>query len=267
MLTPDYPQFAPTALPDDGLTVSAWRGCLQPFASDAAARSILCDMEAEHTLWVSAGSIRPSPLTERHWAHPLLLGMNTTCEVMLCTQVDAMPRAYLLSPRFRPHYANTLIHPHPRADQTILHDGRPLPGLCVYSSAEIMFNEEMDFHTQFLDQLTQYVAKHLIWLRTRRFCRRVGNATSVLYQPQPGEAILEQAPVAHWIQLPTGPAWATDYWSGYWPGRAARATTPAQHIRQIRPTQRCWCGLNKVYGDCHRDHDILLAKEPTAIRS
>ncbi len=206
MLTPDYPQFAPAEPPADGLTVSAWRGVLQPFANDVAARSILCDMEAERTLWVSAGSIRPSASTDQHWAHPLLVGMDATCEVLLCAQVDAMPRAYLLNPRFQPHYANTLIHPHPRSDQAILHEGKPLPGLCVFSSAEMMFSEDTDLYTQFLDQVTQYVAKHLIWLRTRRLCRRVGDATSVLYQPRPGEAIVEQAPAAHWVQLPTRPA-------------------------------------------------------------
>jgi hypothetical protein len=259
MLTPDYPQFAPAEPPADGITVSAWRGGLQPFANDAAARSILCDMEAERTLWVSAGSIRASSSTEQHWAHPLLVDMDAQCEVMLHMRAEAMPRAYLLSPRFQPHYADTLIHPHPRADHTISHDGRPLPGLCVFSAAELTFSEDTDFHTQFLDQLTQYVAKHLIWLRTRRLCRRVGCVTSVLHQPRPGETILEQAPVGHWIQLPSGPVWSVDYWSGYWPGRAARAITPAEHVRRIAPTQRCWCGLNRSYGECHRSSDMLLA--------
>jgi hypothetical protein len=217
-------------------------------------------MEAERTLWISAGSIRPSESKEQHWAYPLLLGMDETCEVMLCTQMDAMPRAYLLSPRFQPHYTYTLIHPHPRADQTILYEGKPLPGLCVFSSAEMTFSEDMNFYTQFLDQLAQYVAKHLIWLRTQRLCRRIGNVTSVLYQPRPGETILEQVPVAHWVQLPLGPVWATDYWSGYWPGKTARAITPSEHLRQIKPNQRCWCGLNMKYGECHRNRDLLLAK-------
>lgn len=267
MLTPEYPQFAQVEPPDDGLTVSAWRGDLQPFANDAAARSILCDIEAERTLWVSAGSIRPSISAEQHWADPVLIGMDTTCEVMLCTQVDAMPRAYLLYPRFQPHYADTLIHPHPRVDQTILHEGKPLPGLCVFSCAEMTLSEDTDIYTQFLDQVTQYVAKHLIWLRTRRLYRRAGNVTSVLYQPRPGEGIMERAPVAHWIQLPTGPVWAIDYWSGYWPGKAARAITPADHVRLIKPTQRCWCGLNRRYEECHRNYDLLLAKRSMANQS
>jgi hypothetical protein len=261
MLTPDYPQFVEVMPLADGLTVSAWRGLVQPFSSDVAARAILCDMEAERTLWVSAGSIRPGESTGQHWAHPLLIGMNTRCDVLVCTQKDAaMPRAYLLNPRFQLFYADTMIHPHPRADHTILYEGKELPGLCVFSRAELAFDEETNFHTQFLDQLTQYLAKHLIWLRTRRLCRRSGGVMSVLYQPYPGEFIVEQAPVAHWVQLPSGRILVVDYWSGYWPGKAAKAVTPAEHVRQIKPMQRCWCGLNRKYGECHRANDVLLAK-------
>lgn len=260
MLTPDYPQFVQTETPANGLTVSAWRGVLQPFLNDSAARSIICDMERERSLWVSAGTIRPSKVTEQHWALPLLIAMDTACEVMVFVQADAIPRAYLLNPRFQPHYGDTLIHPHPRGDQTITYDGQPLPGLCVFSSAELIFREDIDFYTQFLDQLTQYIAKHLIWLRTRRQCRRAGNVTTVLYQPAPGEPIQERSPTLHSIQTPTGIVRAVDYWSGYWPGRSARAMTPAQHLRQIRPTQLCWCGLNKLYRHCHREPDKVLAE-------
>jgi hypothetical protein len=259
MLTPDYPQFVQVEPPADGLTISAWRGTLKPFSSDAAARSILCDMEAELMLWVWEGSIRPGESICQHWAHPLLIGMETVCDVLVCTQTDAMPRAYLLNPRFQLFYADTMIHPHPRADQTIIYEGIVLPGLCVFSSAELTFSEETNFYTQFLDQLTQYIAKHLIWLRTRRLCRRSGDVTSVLYQPRPGELIVEKAPVAHSVQLPTGKIRVIDYWSGYWPGKAAKAITPSEHVRKIKPSQRCWCGLNKRYGDCHRTVDIKLS--------
>ncbi|WP_371417562.1 SEC-C metal-binding domain-containing protein [Granulicella sp. S190] len=200
----------------------------------------------------------PVESNAQHWAHPLLVNMDVSCEVMLCIQEDAMPRAYLITPRFQPYYADTLIHPHPRGDQFLLYEGRPLPGLCVFSSAEMVFTDAANFCTQFLDQLTQYVAKHLIWLRTRRLCRRIANTTSVLYQPLPGETILEQPPRRQVVQWPTGPVQAIDFWSGYWPGKGARAMTPAEHLRQIRSNQSCWCGLNKKYGDCHKAVDLLL---------
>ena len=261
MLTPDYQQFVQAEPPADGLTVSAWRGVIQPYSDDAAARSILCDIEAERTLWISAGSIRPGASTESHWAHPLLVNMAAPCEVMVCTQPDAVPRAYLLSPRYQPYYADTAVHPHPRSDQTIDYSGRPLPGLCVFSSAEFRFVEDADYYTQFLDQLTQYVAKHLVWLRTRRLCRKIGHVVTPLYQPLPGEAIVEDAPRFQWVQTRSGPARAMDFWSGYWPGRSAKAMTPAEHLRQIKPTLPCWCGRHKMYGECHRNRDSVLAGE------
>jgi hypothetical protein len=104
--------------------------------------------------------------------------------------------------------------------------------------------------------LTQYVAKHLIWLRTRRLCRWNGSDVTVLHQPAPGEAIPERAPSAQWVQLPAGSVRVIDFWSGYWPGKAARAGTPREHIRLIKPNQRCWCGLNKAYGECHRPLEL-----------
>ena len=118
------------------------------------------------------------------------------------------------------------------------------------------FKHDINFYTQFLDQLTQYVAKHLIWLRTRRLCRWNGTGVTVLHQPSPGEAIPEQAPSAHWMQSPSGRIRLIDFWSGYWPGKAARAATPREHLRLIKPRQRCWCGLNKTYGECHRPIEI-----------
>jgi hypothetical protein len=42
----------------------------------------------------------------------------------------------------------------------------------------------------FHNLLRDAVLKLLIWLRTRRLCRRLIDKTSVLYQPQSGEAIL-----------------------------------------------------------------------------
>ncbi len=255
-LTPDYPQFVPVELPHDGITVAAWKGTIQPFADDETARSVLADVEAERTLFIAAGSIRGGGKTVPHWANPLLVDMNLKCEVLICIQPEALPRAYLLKPRFEVHYENVEIHPHPRGDQAIKYAGARIPGLCVLSGAEFAFDPVQDLHTQFLDQVTQYVAKHLIWLKTRRLYRLCESRKTVLYTPRPGEFINERSPTPQVIVLPTGPKPVCDFWSGYWPGRSARATTPLQHVQQIRPAQRCWCGLTKNYGECHRPLDL-----------
>lgn len=250
-LTRDYPQFFRTANPNDGLTIEAWKGVIQPFADDATARSVLADVEANRQLYISAGSIRNSSALADHWANPLLVGMDIACEVLICIQPHAFPRAYLLSPRFARHYDSPQIHPHPRGDQTVEYEKAQIPGLCVVSGSEFQFDSEQNFHTQFLDQVTQYVAKHLIWLKTRRLYRFSGTGKSILYTPRPGEVIFDHPPKQHVICLPTGPIGVVDFWSGYWPGKSARATTPLEHIRQIRKVQRCWCGVDQPYGDCH----------------
>jgi HxlR-like helix-turn-helix len=96
---------------------------------------------------------------------------------------------------------------------------------------------------------------------TRKLCRKIGHVVTTLYQPLPGEAIVEDAPRFQWVQTPSDPALAMDFWSGYWPGHSAKATTPAEHLRQIKPTKPCWCGRHKMYGECHRNSDAVLAGE------
>jgi hypothetical protein len=255
-LTPDYIQFLPTEVPSDGLTVRAWRGAIQPFVDDSVARFVLSEIEAGRQLWISAGSIQGGTPAKPHVLDPLLVNMAVPCQILVCEQIDAMPRIYLLSPRYFEHYGLG-VHPHPRGDQLITYKGARIPGLCVFSSAEVIFDTKQNFYTQILDQVTQYVAKHLIWLRTRRLLRIAGNQVTVLYQPLPGEMITENPPLEHIITLPSGrPIKVKDYWIGYWPGEKARATTPLQHVQQIRPNQRCWCGLERDYAQCHRAQEV-----------
>jgi len=265
-LTPDYPQFVPVETPNDGITVSAWRGIIQPFMDDETARSVLADVEAERTLFIAAGSICGGGKPVSHWANPLLVDMNVKCEVLICIQPEALPRAYLLKPRFEVYYENLEIHPHPRGDQAIKYAGARIPGLCVVSGAEFVFNPDQNFHTQFLDQVTQYVAKHLIWLKTRRLYRLCESRKTALYTPHPGEVICERPPTQHIVALPTGPVSVCDFWSGYWPGKGAKAMNPLEHIRQIRLNQRCWCGLAKEYAQCHRPLDLAQLSPQSQLR-
>lgn len=257
-LTPDYPQFQQCEAPDDGVTQRAWRGVIKPFSTDEDARSLLADFEADKQVWISAGRIRALPNITSHWANPLLVNMDISCEILLCEQCQAVPRAYLLSPVFPEYYANNdpVIHPHPRGDQTITYQGRKIPGLCIVSGAEFSFDKNISLATQFLDLTTQYVAKHLIWLRTRRLLRTDGNSTTVLYQPMVAEPIFDDRPRVQRLMTPAGRINIFDYWTGYWPGKHARAMNPLQHVQQIKPTQNCWCGAFKHYGACHRESDI-----------
>ena len=260
-LTPDYPQFRPAPVPLDG-TTAAWADWIRPFASDHAARSVLADLLAGRQLMISQGQILNRGSVCSHWANPYLVGMSGPCEILICFRPDAQPRAYILNTPLELHYADQNIYPHPRGDLSIPYRGARVLGLCVLSSAEYVPIPWIDEQTQFLDQMTQFVASHLIWLRTRRRFRMTASGRRLIYQPAPGEHIADNPPTMGLEMTPSGPIKCIDYWSGFWPGKSAAATTPLTHIQQLSPSGPCWCGLKRVYGQCCRPKDI--ARLPAA---
>lgn len=256
-LTPDYPQFYEVAVPADGTTIAAWRGLIQPFLDDETARSVLADIEAGRQLFISEGNIFNSNAISDHWANEYLVDMTIACEVLLCLQPNAYPRCYLLSPRYRHFYADNNIHPHPRFDHCMTYEGtETLPGLCILSAAEFSFSKGQNFFTQFLDQVSQYLAKHLIWLKTRRLYLISERGRGLLKSPQPGEIIADETPVKVRVRTPHGERLCTQAWIGYWPGPRAAAITPLEHLQTIKRNRRCWCGRDRPYGKCHRRDDL-----------
>lgn len=263
-LSSEYPQFTRVVLPGGSNAESAWVGEVQPFASDVAARAFLHDVEAGRTIWVSSGRIQEKTAAGVHWADPLLTGMSVRCKLLILVQpAPAHPRAYLLDPYFPEHYS--VIHPHPRADLTIEWSGKRVPGLCVYSAAEFAFDPSRDRSSQFLDQATLYVARHLIWLRTRQLFRGFPPKGILLRAPLPGEQVFIDKPVMR--QAATGNASPIiDYWRGYWPGATAVAFDAGTHLSRIRPNQECWCGAGEPYGVCHRPADLAKQSQPNQMR-
>lgn len=255
-LSAAYPQFYQTDVPIESNAESAWVGEIRPFDDDIAARAFLQAMEERREVWISSGNIHAGSHSRAHWADPLLVGMPTVCKLLVLVQpAPAHPRAYLLSPRFADHYA--FFHPHSRADLKISWKGKDLPGMCVYSAAEFAFVKGTDMYMQFLDQATLYVARHLIWLRTRQLYRGLPPAGTVIYIPRPGELIISDRPVQQRRIIGGREEVQLEYWAGYWPGPIARAMGPKEHIRSIRPNQECWCGSGELYGTCHRSIELL----------
>ena len=252
-LSPQYSEFGRVPLPSGMDGESAWVGSMQPFRSDSCARSFLQDIEADLTVWVSGGRIRDSKHIKRHWANPSLVKMAVTCQVLVLLQrPPAHPRSYLLSPIFPEYYS--IVHPHPRFDQQIEFGGIRFPGLCIYSAAEFQFETHDDLMTQYLDQLTIFLAKHLIWLRTRQLFRGYPPRGSVVRSLLPGEDLADDTPrLVQPATHSTGEVW--EYWRGYWPGRAAAGFNPETHLENIAAEQECWCGSGSLYGDCHRPKD------------
>jgi SEC-C motif len=248
-----YPQFIRVPVPAGTGAASAWRGVIQPFDSDSSARAFLQDAEADRTIWVAGGRIKPSHSRARHWANPNLVNMVTECELLvLLPPPPAHPRGYLLSPRFAKHYS--WVHPHPRYDQRIDFEGGEISGMCVYSPPEAEFDPAQDPISQFLDQATIYVAKHLIWLRTRQLHQGTPRHGIVVRGLQPGEEPESDAPTLL-VTRSGKPTGQVLYWRGYWPGRTAKGFTPGTHLATVNPRQECPCGSGQNYGDCHRSED------------
>jgi SEC-C motif len=266
-LSPSYRQFLRTEIPLGSSATHAFCGTIQPFNSDDDARSFLRDMEAGRNSWVSEGNIRAGESKGQHWADPLLVGMRVKCDILIVIpSAPAHPRSYLLSPRFHRHYCIPDIHPHPHGDDwEIFHGGGYVPGLCLYSAAEFRYDRSGDVFQQFLDQVTLYVGCHLIWLRTRRQCRKIGPETIVLHQPKPGEKIVVDSPQRSIILINGRQRAVLDFWTGYWPGRSARATTPAQHVKQIPRNAECWCCSGLRYDHCHFVRELAVADASTLL--
>lgn len=255
-LSLEYPQFTQVIPPEKSKAESAWIGEIQPFASDKAALAFLHKIEKAEPIWVSSGRIREEVcLGEAHWADPLLVGMSIRCKLLILVMpAPSHPRAYLLSPLFSEHYAT--VHPHPRFDQSIVWDGRKVPGLCIYSASEFKYDAARERNSQFLEQVTLYVGRHLIWLKTRRLLRGYPPNGVLLKILMPGEPLYVDDFIQRQAAIGGGKP-ILDYWTGYWPGPTARSFNAATHVKTIRAHDECWCGSGIGYGACHRPTDLI----------
>lgn len=257
-LSTDYPQFTRVIVPEGSNAESAWIGEIQPFASDDVARAFLSKIENGEPIWVSGGRIRREDLGKPHWADPLLVGMSVRCKLLILIQPSpAHPRAYLLSPAFPEYYS--VVHPHPRFDQMIVWNHKNIPGLCIYSATEFRYEQTRERCSQFMEQATLYVARHLIWLKTRQLFRGFPPTGALLRVLRPGEMLLDDKPVLRQPAIGAGKP-ILDYWKGYWPGPISQAFNAATHLDTIRPHHECWCGTGIAYGVCHRPEDLNKVK-------
>jgi hypothetical protein len=252
-LSAEYPQFTRVQSPTADAS-SAWIGEIQPFASDESARSFLHEIEAGNQIWIAGGRVRDSLPSGSHWADPLLVNMAAQCRLLILIQrAPAHPRAYLLRPLFEEHYA--IVHPHPRYDQQIEWDGQKTPGLCVYSAPEFRYKPERALIPQYLDQLTLYAARHLVWLRTRQLVSGTPPRDGIVLRTlMPGEPLFNDKP--RLVRPASSERKAIcEYWRGYWPGRTAYAFNPVTHLKRLKPEGECWCGSGAAYQACHRSSD------------
>jgi hypothetical protein len=192
-----------------------------------------------------------------HPLEKLLTAMQVSFELLLLEFAPPVhPRIYGLKPRISDYVYPA--HPHLRRDQRIEHSGVSLPALCVYSAADFKYRKELPILVEFLDQAATFLAKQLIWIRTRRLFAI--DSGELIYVPPAGDIVLDFEP-REGDNLPAISRHVrrtNRVWRGYWPGSSA-PSGPAAHIAAINPNSECWCGLGLRYRDCHFPREKQIA--------
>jgi hypothetical protein len=257
-----YTAFYQVEVPIGTSATRAWRGRLQPYRSDDDARNLVNIFERSGSVSCDQGFLscgaENAARTAGHWANPFLVSMAQQFEVLILERQERMhPVAFSLRPEIS--WYRFPGHPHLRVDIPLRYAGRTLHGLCVYSAADFGYARNVPRIVQYVDQVAGYLARHLVWERTRRLEDFEGSC--ILYQPKPGELIFDSEPQMQpreslpFLRHPK--RYPERIWRGLWLGKSAPAG-PQLHLATIRPSQECWCGSGKRYKLCHLDSELAL---------
>lgn len=239
-----YPQFIEVPVPAAMLAERAWQGLLQPFIDDERARLVLRALAADQAVNIHAGQVTAlseTSLMRPHKAEFRLQNCAIAFDVLILDfPAPAHPWAFSISPILSNR--KYPLHPHLRTDRILALPSRLLHGMCVYSAAEFYYDPTVPRLPQFLNQVSIYLAKHVIWLKTQRLFNLAngdmihdGLNRQTLAKSIPGNSIWQKQP-----QLRTG-------WIGLWPGRVA--LSGKDHL-SLDPDGECWCGKGITYKGC-----------------
>jgi hypothetical protein len=240
----DYVQFKACDVPKESGASRAYRGFIRPFSDDATARRVLRAIEGNRPITVFGGRLDADDTGLPDHAHEdFLVEMGIPFTVMVLTFSDGQrSRTYLLDPPIIPRLSAC---PHLRPDKSIVIGGTKVPALCVYSGAVFKFDDDKSAIEQVLDQTATYLAKYLVWLRTRNLYRRTPEGDKLVHKRVPGEHV-GNAEILLRIN---------SFWEGYWPGPSA-PSGPLAHIETISPEDECWCWSGVSYGQCCRPREV-----------
>ena len=242
----DYIQLSDGAVPEGSGAIRAYRGFIRPFSDDATARRVLRALESGRPINIDGGRLDADyPDLPEHPYEEFLIDMAAPFIVLALEFPDPQrPRAYLLDP---PMVARLSECCHLRRDKKIHVEGKTVPALCVYSGALFRFKNDRPQVHQLLDQTATYLAKYLVWLRTRNLFRYGQNGKLLLRKRRPGDPVttaeISRAPEV--------------FWDGHWPGLAA-LSSHADHLAMIKPGDECWCWSGLRYGDCCRPREAEI---------
>lgn len=240
----DYPWFKTCAIPEGSGASKAYRGIIRPFSDDDTARRILRAFEQDLPLQVTGGRLDVElKVSDIHRLDKFLIEMAMPCTILLLEFAGSEhPRTFLLDPPMVPRLSQC---GHVRTDKSIQIDGEWFAALCVYSGSLQYFDGSRSRLEQLLDQTATYLAKYIIWLRTRQLYRKIWNSI---------ELVKTRVPFRK-ITMPELPSSPDLFWNGYWPGRSAPAG-PMAHLSTIRPGDECWCWSGNLYEKCCRPKEF-----------
>lgn len=252
-----YPAFYEAEPPRNSLASKCWRGTIQPFPDDDAARTLLRHLDRDVPVAIAQGTLAATANANSIPTHPLepmLANMTVKFSTLILDYDNGQhPRSFCLTPRI----SSVAFpgHPHLRLDHTIEHLGHELTALCIYSAAEFKYTAGLPKIVQYLDQTAIFLAKHLIWMRTRRLYEAATG--KLLYAPPARQLVIDtEPPVARYVYgISREFKRSARIWQGCWPGTPA-ACGVREHTEMINRVTECWCGSGKLYGVCHRPLEI-----------
>jgi hypothetical protein len=281
-----YPQFAPAVPPLGTAAVRAYRGRIQPFASESDIVGIVAHLRGAEKVRVEVGGELAHPLwCEGRHQRPVELAdlgkVKISFEVLLldfewprhCRVFGVAPE---ISRRTFPQ------HPHFRDDQMSIVDDKPLPALCTYLSSDNALKRDETELVQILDFTSIYLAKHAFWAATQRFDlfdfrrgpRTIYRDAAALNLARAGEthdgvaseyAGMYRNDVIHLRPADQAAQWIADGYRyvrwGAWLGPSAPHFVD-QMVKQFGPEDDCPCGSGLPYADCHREeHEAIVRGE------
>jgi SEC-C motif len=271
-----YPSFEPVIPPPRSKAVSAWKGQITPFPDSSDLALIVHDLERHAVVDIDVGgALRHSSMCSGSHSDAPFLGsltnMDVTFEVLVLEFSAGRHRqTYCLRPQISSRIFPT--HPHLRRDQMLLTETGMVDAICPYRSDETRPSNLL----QYLDFISIFLAKHLIWVRTLALtCYSDFAAPRVVYTPQPNAAHFS-LPVpttplvwaAPWSRISADPLHVCalaageshiDRWEGIWVGPSA-PHEPLTILQSVGANDECTCGSGRRYGTCCRRIHMELCK-------
>lgn len=255
-----YLQFLETPVPPHSAAEQAFLGTIQPFDESSDLLRICRDLREDRVVDIQAGHLRHHQNCSGHHAGSpddvRLVGMHTRFTILaLRFSQGRHSQAYALTPEIsRQRFP---LHPHLRDDLDLFFRGRYRQSLCTYFAPDGVCQSMVDF----LDFVSIFLAKHLMWERTLKLADRATSMT--LFQPEPGAPVIDStlprlgpeysARNAPFLIHMHHPETRRFGWRGAWPGSAAPHDLESN--LRLPADSECHCGSGRTYGRCHQQMD------------